>query len=188
MRNIDIVMDNAGIYYQVWTTLSNIKIYKESTNKSKYTIHALTAEVVQIRRCQDLSLGNLFVEHTKNEVDGIFANIANILTVNNYYNLMYVYNNLFFWLFLILIRMMKDLISTVAHVEIFWAADFRDWKAGVSKMYCSDISNIKNYAIFWAINPNNTLLLKDYHSIINTMSSVKYLLLYYYIIFLTSYI
>lgn len=44
--------------------------------------------------------------------------------------------------------MLRDIISTIATCNIFWSADFRQWRVAVDQMYPDSIDSITNYGIF----------------------------------------
>jgi hypothetical protein len=51
--------------------------------------------------------------------------------------------------------MLRDIISSIATCNIFWAADFLNWKTAVDQLYPTEIDNISNLAIFQGFRKDN---------------------------------
>ena len=97
-RNIILFMDNCGILYSPhyisFIFFFFFSITTGGTNKSNFVVNSLCAEPIRIGRFLSFTTIYLPKGHSKTNADKMFANIATSLTVNDYYNHLYVYSYL----------------------------------------------------------------------------------------------
>ena len=82
----------------------------------------------------------------------MFANIATSLTVNDYYNHLYVYSYLsvFFYSKLTYFSsMIREVIRRLGiYCTIFWASDFKFWREASKVCYSKRFPSIASFAVF----------------------------------------
>jgi hypothetical protein len=50
--------------------------------------------------------------------------------------------------------MLRNIISSLATCNIFWASDFVQWRVAVDQMYPNKINKISNFGVFCGFSPS----------------------------------